>query len=90
MTADELEKNLGTIAHSGSQEFKTENAEHQGDAVDIIGQFGRGLLLRVHGREARAGSEPRVRRGTRRMCGSPTASRATPSSLVSAPATAPT
>lgn len=25
MTADELEKNLGTIAHSGSQEFKAEN-----------------------------------------------------------------
>ena len=43
MTADELEKNLGTIAHSGSQEFKTENAEHQGDAVDIIGQFGVGF-----------------------------------------------
>ena len=43
MTADELERNLGTIAHSGSQEFKTENAEHQGDAVDIIGQFGVGF-----------------------------------------------
>lgn len=43
MTADELEKNLGTIAHSGSQEFKTENAESQGDAVDIIGQFGVGF-----------------------------------------------
>ena len=27
MTAEELEKNLGTIAHSGSQEFKAENAE---------------------------------------------------------------
>ena len=43
MTADELERNLGTIAHSGSQEFKTENAESQGDAVDIIGQFGVGF-----------------------------------------------
>ena len=43
MTAEELEKNLGTIAHSGSQEFKAENAEHQGDAVDIIGQFGVGF-----------------------------------------------
>lgn len=43
MTADELEKNLGTIAHSGSQEFKTENADSQGDAVDIIGQFGVGF-----------------------------------------------
>ena len=43
MTADELERNLGTIAHSGSQEFKRENAEHQGDDVDIIGQFGVGF-----------------------------------------------
>ena len=43
MTAEELEKNLGTIAHSGSQEFKRENAEHQGDDVDIIGQFGVGF-----------------------------------------------
>ena len=43
MTAEELEKNLGTIAHSGSQEFKQENAEHQGDDVDIIGQFGVGF-----------------------------------------------
>ena len=43
MTADELERNLGTIAHSGSQEFKAENAESQGDAVDIIGQFGVGF-----------------------------------------------
>ena len=43
MTADELEKNLGTIAHSGSEEFKTVNAESQGDSVDIIGQFGVGF-----------------------------------------------
>ncbi len=43
MTADELEKNLGTIAHSGSEEFKAENAEHQGSDVDIIGQFGVGF-----------------------------------------------
>ena len=43
MTADDLERNLGTIAHSGSQEFKRENAESQGSAVDIIGQFGVGF-----------------------------------------------
>ncbi len=43
MTADELEKNLGTIAHSGSEEFKEQNAEAQGDAVDIIGRFGVGF-----------------------------------------------
>ena len=43
MTAEELERNLGTIAHSGSEEFKTENAEQQGSDVDIIGQFGVGF-----------------------------------------------
>lgn len=43
MTKDEMETNLGTIAHSGSLEFKTENAENQGEDVDIIGQFGVGF-----------------------------------------------
>ena len=43
MTAEELERNLGTIAHSGSEEFKAENADSQGDAIDIIGQFGVGF-----------------------------------------------
>ena len=43
MTPDEVEKNLGTIAHSGSEEFKEANAEAQGDAVDIIGRFGVGF-----------------------------------------------
>ncbi len=41
MTAEELEQNLGVIAHSGSLEFKTENA--QGENTDIIGQFGVGF-----------------------------------------------
>ncbi len=43
MSADELEENLGTIAHSGSEAFKAEHAEAQGDAMDIIGQFGVGF-----------------------------------------------
>ena len=41
MTDDELETNLGTIAKSGSFDFKRENGEK--DGVDIIGQFGVGF-----------------------------------------------
>ena len=44
MTADELEKNLGTIAHSGSLEFKEgEGLDEHADEIDIIGQFGVGF-----------------------------------------------
>lgn len=43
MNEAELDKNLGTIAHSGSLEFKDENDEAQGEEVDIIGQFGVGF-----------------------------------------------
>jgi len=43
MTEADLEENLGTIAHSGSQEFKQENADAQGGDVEIIGQFGVGF-----------------------------------------------
>ena len=43
MTEAELDKNLGTIAHSGSEQFKEENAEHQGSEMDIIGRFGVGF-----------------------------------------------
>lgn len=41
MSKEELEKNLGTIARSGSLDFKTE-LEKQ-DEIDIIGQFGVGF-----------------------------------------------
>jgi len=41
MTAEELEKNLGTIAKSGSLQFKQEM--EQAKNVDIIGQFGVGF-----------------------------------------------
>ena len=41
MSREELEKNLGTIAESGSLKFKAEKEEKEG--VDIIGQFGVGF-----------------------------------------------
>ena len=62
MSADELEQNLGTIARSGSRQFK---ADMEADkAADIIGQFGVGfysafmvadqvtVLTRRHGEDA--------------------------------------
>lgn len=60
MTKDELENNLGTIAKSGSLDFKTENTSEE---IDIIGQFGVGfysafmvankvtVISRAHGSE---------------------------------------
>ena len=41
MSADELENNLGTIAKSGSFDFKKNN--EQGEDIDVIGQFGVGF-----------------------------------------------
>ena len=61
MNREELEKNLGTIASSGSLAFKEANAPQEG--VDLIGQFGVGfysafmvaekveVLTRPHGAE---------------------------------------
>ncbi|WP_298579028.1 molecular chaperone HtpG [uncultured Olegusella sp.] len=51
MSAEELDRNLGTIAHSGSEEFKAanvqaadeKNEENSHSAAEIIGQFGVGF-----------------------------------------------
>ncbi len=42
MTSEELEKNLGTIAKSGSYDFKTDEKLKEED-INIIGQFGVGF-----------------------------------------------
>lgn len=41
MSISEMEENLGTIAHSGSLQFKQQNEKQ--DDIDIIGQFGVGF-----------------------------------------------
>ncbi|ARP51297.1 MULTISPECIES: molecular chaperone HtpG [Caproicibacterium] len=44
MTKDDMEKDLGTIAKSGSLAFKQENKDKKNDNnIDIIGQFGVGF-----------------------------------------------
>ncbi len=43
MTAEEMEENLGTIAHSGSLAFKQQMDAGDQDEVSIIGQFGVGF-----------------------------------------------
>lgn len=43
MTAEELESNLGTIAKSGSLNFKTENEDAKDNDIEVIGQFGVGF-----------------------------------------------
>ena len=61
MTKEELEENLGVIAHSGSQLFKKDRLDSDDADMDIIGQFGVGfysafmvaekvtVLTRAHG-----------------------------------------
>ena len=43
MNQEELEKNLGTIAFSGSKKFSEQMDESKSEEVDIIGQFGVGF-----------------------------------------------
>ena len=43
MSKEELENNLGTIAKSGSFDFKNDPEHKNGEQVDIIGQFGVGF-----------------------------------------------
>ncbi|MDE6413558.1 MAG: molecular chaperone HtpG, partial [Eubacterium sp.] len=43
MTAEELEANLGTIAKSGSLNFKNDNEDAKKNDIEVIGQFGVGF-----------------------------------------------
>lgn len=43
MTSEELEANLGTIAKSGSLNFKKDNEEAKKNDIEVIGQFGVGF-----------------------------------------------
>lgn len=43
MTAEDLEANLGTIAKSGSLNFKKDNEEAKKNDIEVIGQFGVGF-----------------------------------------------
>lgn len=43
MDSDELERDLGTIAHSGTNEFRGQTADADTAEVNVIGQFGVGF-----------------------------------------------
>jgi molecular chaperone HtpG len=51
MTREELEKNLGTIAHSGSNQFWDQLAEAARENISLIGQFGVGFYSAFMGAE---------------------------------------
>ena len=75
MTKEELEQNLGTIAHSGSLDFKKDNKDEN---IDIIGQFGVGFYSAFMGASTppswsptRSPSSPRPTARTRHGSGSP-------------------
>lgn len=65
MTHEELERNLGTIAHSGSKTFLTELDQAKQKEVNLIGQFGVGFYsafmvakrVRVQSRSYRVDAE---------------------------------
>ncbi|MBR5734533.1 MAG: molecular chaperone HtpG [Desulfovibrionaceae bacterium] len=43
MTAQDMQDNLGVIAHSGTEQFLKEMEENKGDASSLIGRFGIGF-----------------------------------------------
>ena len=77
MTQEEMENNLGTIAKSGSLQFKKETEKTDDAEIDIIGQFGVGfysafmvadkvtVISKAYGADERlASGSPRVRTAT--------------------------
>ena len=81
MTKEELETNLGTIATSGSLQFKQElERRRQGGLQGGCDRpVRRGLLLRLYGGGRRSPSSPGTTARSRPGCGSPPARMATPS-----------